>query len=94
MGGELGIVYAISKLPLNADWSGLYIQESDVKFYEETLHSDEEAEPLPCTSRAVIYCVLMIAALVSRAFKGLVTGEGFQRETVMDLKHMVMMERK
>lgn len=89
MGGELGIVYCIRKHP---DGS---INGETVKFYQETLHPDDEAEELPCTERTIIYNVLMIASLICRAFKAVVKGEDeYPREVVFDMRHMVFMDRK
>lgn len=44
-----------------------------VKEYEESLHSDEEAIPLPCTERAIIYTSLYPAARVPHMIRSLYT---------------------
>lgn len=94
MGGQLGIVYAIAKTVKDMD-DIPYLSVEDCKFYEETLHSDEEAAELPCTARSIIYNVLMVASLVSRAFKAFVSEEkGYPREVIADFEHMIFMDRK
>lgn len=54
LGAELGLIYTIR--PLNP---------RDIKGYENTLYSDEEAEESPCTYRAISTVVSSIAGLAS-----------------------------
>lgn len=98
MGGELGIVYAINKkLFGNGNGEGhLHLREYaniiDIKFYEETLN--QKVVELPCSERSIIYCVLMIASLVGRAFKAIITGETIPREMAFSLKYLTFLTRK
>lgn len=74
MGGELGIVYCVSK--------------KEKKFYEKTLYSDSEAEQLPCSARTIIYNVLMIASIIARTLKGVVKNESIPNEFVFNMANM------
>ncbi len=58
MGAETGTIYTVRP--------GLSSQR---RMYEMSLYTDEEAMPLPCTGRAIIYNTLWIAALISRQVK-------------------------
>lgn len=52
------------------------VNPSDIKSvseYEESLHGDEEAIPLPCTERAIIYTSLYPAARVPHIIRSLYT---------------------
>lgn len=83
MGGQVGLVYRID--PSNKE---------DVKFYEETLHSDDEGEQVPCTERAIIDNVLMISALISRAVRSILSIEAFPREIAMDIRNLLILTRE
>lgn len=64
MGGEYLTIYAVN--PTNLE---------SIKNYEKSLHSDEEAEPIPCTERAIIYNVFWVASMVAHRVKQFYTGE-------------------
>lgn len=55
LGGEAIVIYAPK--PWDKD---------DITQYEKTLHSDDEAEDLPCTRRAVIDVGFQVAAILTR----------------------------
>jgi len=74
MGAEVCRIYSIR--PTNP---------VDVDAYEKTLYSDDEALELPCTGRAIIYNVFMIAALIANQVKKYSRGEKYHREIVFDL---------
>lgn len=64
------------------------VQPSDifgVKWYESTLYTDEEAVQAPCTARAIIYCSLMIGALVANQVKKFANAEAWAREVIFDM---------
>ena len=82
MGGEIARMYVISK-PENHP-----VSDKDVKFYEESLYSDADAAELPCTARAIIYTVLMIASLICRSFKAVVNQETWPREIIFNMAQM------
>jgi len=63
---------------------------SEVRWYETTLYSDEEASEAPCTARAVIYNVFMIAALVANQVKKFARAESLAREVIFDLKTLTL----
>ncbi len=74
MGAEVCRIYTIQ--PTDPD---------DVAFYERTLHTDGEAQDLPCTAKAIIYNVFMIAALICSQVKKFGCGQAHPREIIFDL---------
>ena len=74
MGAEFARIYSIH--PMNAD-------EAD--FYEQNLYSAEEAERLPCSARAIIYCPTIIGAMVALIVKSHAIGTPPPREILFDL---------
>jgi hypothetical protein len=86
MGAELGMVYTIRKKRNDADPEApVIVFKSDFDFYEEMLYGDEKVKPLPCTAKAIIYNVLMLASLICRAYKAVVQGEEFPREMIFNM---------
>jgi len=55
-------------------------------FYEKTLYSDEEAEPLPCTARGIAYNTFAIAGQIGAILKQYLTDEQPPKELIQDLK--------
>lgn len=82
MGGQVGLVYRIN--PDNKD---------DVKFYEETLHSDEEAEQVPCTERTIVDNVMFIAGLISRTLRSTLVTDKYPREIAVDIRNIIFVTR-
>ena len=80
MGAEVCRLYAIR--PADPD---------DMRAYEATLYSDDEAEAVSCTAQAIIYNVFAIAALVGRQVKRFARGEPFAREIVFDLHTLTLL---
>jgi molybdopterin/thiamine biosynthesis adenylyltransferase len=80
MGAEIGRVYTISKS------EGL--KEEDIRFYEETLYSDEDVEETHCSARAIMYNIEVIAGLIGRSIASIVKGEKMMREMVLNLANM------
>jgi molybdopterin/thiamine biosynthesis adenylyltransferase len=74
MGGEVGRLIAVDPM-----------SPSDATYYEKTLFSDEEAEPIPCTARAIIYNVFAIASLVASRIKKHLNEEAASRDIAVDL---------
>lgn len=74
MGAEVCRIYSIN--PTNP---------VDVKYYESSLYDDDKAQELPCTGRAIIYNVFMIAALICNQVKKFARGEKFSKEVIFDL---------
>jgi len=79
MGAEVCRIYSIN--PVDPD---------DVRLYEETLYTDEEASEEPCTARAIIYNVFSIAALIANQVKRSVSGEELPKEIIFDLKTLFL----
>jgi hypothetical protein len=79
MGAEVTRIYSIQ--PVNP---------VDVVVYEATLRPDEEIEELPCTARAIIYNVFMIASLIANQVKKFARGEPINKEVIFDLATLMM----
>lgn len=73
MGAEVARVHTLN--PTNPD---------AVRWYETTLYSDSEASEVPCTARAIIYNVFLIAALIGNQVKKFSRGEALAREIIFD----------
>jgi len=80
MGAEVARIYAVN--PTDPD---------DVRLYEKTLYSDEEAEVFPCTAAAISYSGFAIASLIGNLVKRLATGEDLPREILLDLKTLTLL---
>lgn len=80
MGAEVCRIYSVR--PTNP---------ADVKAYESTLYHDGQAQELPCTGRAIIYNVFMIASLVANQVKKFARGEKFPREIIFDLATLTLL---
>lgn len=63
----------------------------DVSFYEDMLYTDDGTVPEPCTARAIIYNVFMIAALVANQVKKFAKDEELYSEIIFDLKTLTLM---
>lgn len=75
MGGQFGLVYTISSK-----------SKANVKFYENTLHSDKDSAQLPCTARSIIYNVLMLSSLISKAYASVMSDKPMPREMVFNMQ--------
>lgn len=73
MGAEVGRIFAVNPADLD-----------DIRYYENTLYSDEEAVELPCTAQSIIYNTFSVAALVSRLVKGFASSEALPKELIID----------
>jgi len=54
-------------------------------FYSKTLHSDDKSYKLPCTARTIIYNVLMVSSLITRAYKAIINDEKFPKELIFNM---------
>jgi molybdopterin-synthase adenylyltransferase len=72
--GQLVVVYCVN--PNNLE---------DIKHYEQTLHSDEDAEPAPCTERGVIDVGLSVGALLTNMTRHALTGDDVASVTTINL---------
>lgn len=62
-----------------------------IRWYEETLTSDEEALQEPCTARAIVYNGFMIASLVANQVKKFAKREEVMKEIIFDMVTLTMM---
>lgn len=79
MGAEICRVYTIR--PTNP---------GDIKIYEGSLYDDDQAQDLPCTGRAIIYNVFMIASLLCSQVKKFARGEKYPLEIIFDLSTLTL----
>ncbi len=74
-----GRVYAI--LPSNP---------ADIRLWESTLYSDEEAEESPCTNRAISPTVSYIASIAVWKLIKWFNGEDYQKELIVSARPMII----
>lgn len=55
--------------------------------YESTLHSQDEIEPIPCSERAVVYNVFVVAGLITSIVAKIANGEKPAFELIADLRN-------
>lgn len=81
MGGEMANIHLILD------------KQKDAIEYEKTLCKDEEVEPLKCSERTIIYCVMMIASLICRTVKAVINEEkDYPKEIVFGMRNMNYMK--
>jgi molybdopterin/thiamine biosynthesis adenylyltransferase len=79
MGGEMGMIFAINSCHF-----------PEVKYYESTLYSDEEASELPCTARAIIYNTFGIAAMISSIVSKKIMEKDYPKEILFDYVNYIV----
>lgn len=80
MGAEVGMVYTINpKDEVQAQW-----------YEDNMLYSDLDALEIPCTARAIIYTVFIIAGLICAQVKHHIRNEPVSKEIVMDTNNLVL----
>lgn len=82
MGAEEFKIYTIN--PTDPD---------EIKMYEKTLYSDSEAAELPCTARAIIYNVFMIASLITCQVKKIVSKQDLCKKIFVDLTTLTLIAK-
>jgi molybdopterin/thiamine biosynthesis adenylyltransferase len=75
MGAESALLYVMNPM-----------DSKDHKAYEKTLYSDTEAVHEPCTAKATIYTANLLAGLVCKAVKDLITTDDYLRTAQWDIK--------
>lgn len=82
MGAEVLRLYAVTPSdPFDAD------------FYENMLYSDDEAEDLPCSARAIIYCPTIAAGLIASLVKKLAVNQPIKnREFLVDIPNISILK--
>lgn len=58
--------------------------------YDKTLFSDEDALPIACSMRAVIYNTFVVSGLITAMVAQIANGKDLKRETVVDLTNLSM----
>ena len=74
MGAEVLRLYSIR--PIDADASALY---------EANLYTSGDAERLPCSARAIVYCPLVAGALIALQVKRFAVDQLLKKEILFDL---------
>ena len=77
---------------MSAEFASLYVMKpsrtADHEDYPKTLHSDKDSVQERCTAKATGYTASLLAGLVVKAVKDLVTGTPYARVTLWDIgKH-------
>ena len=80
MGAEVGRVHTVRPCDLDSAAS-----------FEKTLYPRAEAEQLPCSARAIIYCPSALAAVIASLVKRYAVGEAVPREVFLDLAGLRIM---
>lgn len=62
----------------------------DIEYYEKSLFKDEDADPVPCTARAIIYSVLIVSAYIAKQVKLFQMKQEYKRELIIDLKNDIL----
>jgi hypothetical protein len=75
MGAEFARLYALRPTDLDA-----------VGFYETNLYGSEEAEPLPCSGRSIVYCPTVIGGIIGALIARHARGEPVPVEMLVDLR--------
>jgi threonine dehydrogenase-like Zn-dependent dehydrogenase len=80
MGAEVCRIYSVQP-----------VDPTDVRRYESSLYSDEEALDAPCTERSIIYNVFVIAGLIGNQVKKFAKGEALEKEIIFDLVTLTLL---
>jgi molybdopterin/thiamine biosynthesis adenylyltransferase len=80
MGAEVARIYTVH--PADPD---------DIRFYERTLYSDDDAMQVPCTAQAIIYNCFGIASLVAGQVKRVTIGEACPFEIIFDQRTLTFL---
>lgn len=75
MGAEFALLYTMN--PFN---------EKDVVAYEKTLHTDENSVEEPCTARATVYTAFLIAGMIAKTVKDVLTEKSYARVMHWNIK--------
>lgn len=81
LGGENIVVYAVT--PHDPD---------DIARYEQTLYTDEDAKPAPCTRQSVIDVGFAVASLLTRAVRRHYAGETVEPTVFLDQANLSIMK--
>ena len=75
MGAETAMLYTMD--PMNPE---------DIATYEKSLYSDDDAEHERCTAKATMYTACMLAGLVAKSVKDIVTNGPYPRVAMWSIK--------
>ena len=81
MGGQIMVIYTVDlKNP------------EQVKNYEKTLHTDEEAEDIKCTEKSIIYNVLGISSMICNQLKKQLNKEDYSFMLSLDYHNLILLK--
>lgn len=75
MGAEQAMLYTMNPL-----------DHADIKSYEKTLYTDDNAVHERCTAKATMYTAMLLSGLVSKAVKDIVTEGPYPRTAIWSIK--------
>ena len=81
MGAEVMKIYTI--IPYDPD---------QIKYFEKTLHSDEEAEQVRCTEKTIIYNVLVESGFIVSQVKKWIMNQEYKKELIFDVKNLILLQ--
>lgn len=86
---NVGFVKKLIDPRMSSEFALLYVMdpsnEQDIKSYEKTLYTDENAMQERCTNKATIYCAGVLSGLVCAQVKSIVTNNPYTRTTQFDI---------
>jgi len=56
-----------------------------LKKYKSTIHTDEQSDPIPCTARAIVYSVFLLAGVIANQIKRHVMGQELKSDILIDV---------
>lgn len=65
---------------------------ADIRAYEDTLYTDEEASPAPCTRQSIIDVGFAVASLLTRAVRKHYAGEPVEHQVYLDQANLIVMK--
>jgi len=68
------------------------VDPDEVRAYEATLHTDDDAAEDACTAQAIIYNTFAVAALVANQVKRYARGEPLERDVIFDLATLTLLK--
>ncbi len=68
------------------------MSDGDARYYDTTLFDDDDAQPLPCTERAIIFNTGAIASMIANTIVKKVQDYTIKRHLVYDMRNSVMMD--
>lgn len=66
----------------------------ECNLYKGTLHSDEESDAMPCTSRTIIYSVLAVSSWVCKIVRQFLMNKEYSQNILVDMDENLLVAEK